>query len=802
MCLAHLGDADRDAYLAGLAPGADVDHRGTRFNARLFNALRRALRDPASRRIQFGTARFQDARFSGPARFGEAKFSGPARFDRAQFAAEARFDKAEFAAEARFDKAQFTRPAWFAEAQFSSTAQFVEAQFSSDARYDRVQFSTNVWFSLAQFSAGARFGEAQFSGEAGFDKARFSADAWFRGARFSGTAWFREVQFAGTAWFRGAQFSGDAQFSLAQFSGDARFEAQFSGVAGFDRAQFSGDTRFDRAQFSSATWFGLAQFSADVRFVDAQFSDDTQFSQALFSGNVRFDSAQFSHTAWFIHAQFDGHAGFTGAQFAGDTDFGAAQFSEAQFSHGAGFGGAQFSGNAHFNRAQFSADVRFSSAHFSRTAWFMEAQFSSTAEFHLTRFSGPARFQRAQFSGTARFDEARFSGDAQFNQARFAVPSWFGPMVGAGLVDLSGAVFETPVTLEIAARTVRCERTRWESTATVRLRYATTDLDHAVLSFPVAVTTHPGPFTTTANGALDESLLADSDSRVRVVSVRGVDAVHLVLADIDLSDCLFSGAFHLDQLRLAGKCTFAPTPTGLHHRRSVWPYWWTRRRTLAEEHHWRALAAGPPATPSEERSPRDWRRGQHHPNRRLTPAPEEVATLYRQLRKAYEDGKNEPGAADFYYGEMEMRRHDRTGTPSSERGLLWAYWLLSGYGLRASRAMGWLLVAVAATILLMLGLGLPDSSPRQIATGTVPAGGGRVALTVDKQDPQLTLPADDRFTAERFDQSLQVVLNSVVFRSSGQDLTTWGTYTEMGSRFTEPVLLALAILAMRSRIKR
>ncbi|MFC9287907.1 hypothetical protein [Streptomyces sp. NPDC057052] len=41
-----------------------------------------------------------------------------------------------------------------------------------------------------------------------------------------------------------------------------------------------------------------------------------------------------------------------------------------------------------------------------------------------------------------------------------------------------------------------------------------------------------------------------------------------------------------------------------------------------------------------------------------------------------------------------------------------------------------------------------------------------------------------------------------VARSSGQDLTTWGTYTEMVSRFTESVLLALAVLAVRSRIKR
>ncbi|TVZ94908.1 hypothetical protein [Streptomyces sp. PTD9-10] len=42
-------------------------------------------------------------------------------------------------------------------------------------------------------------------------------------------------------------------------------------------------------------------------------------------------------------------------------------------------------------------------------------------------------------------------------------------------------------------------------------------------------------------------------------------------------------------------------------------------------------------------------------------------------------------------------------------------------------------------------------------------------------------------------------VNSVIFRSSGQNLTTAGTYIEMTSRLLEPTLLALAI---RGRIKR
>ncbi|MGV9922131.1 hypothetical protein ACWDUK_33830, partial [Streptomyces cellulosae] len=47
-CLAHLADADRDAYLAGLTPGANIDYRGTTFTEPLLTALLDALRDPAT----------------------------------------------------------------------------------------------------------------------------------------------------------------------------------------------------------------------------------------------------------------------------------------------------------------------------------------------------------------------------------------------------------------------------------------------------------------------------------------------------------------------------------------------------------------------------------------------------------------------------------------------------------------------------------------------------------------------------------------------------------------------------------
>ncbi|MFI6698992.1 hypothetical protein ACIBJC_08415 [Streptomyces sp. NPDC050509] len=330
--------------------------------------------------------------------------------------------------------------------------------------------------------------------------------------------------------------------------------------------------------------------------------------------------------------------------------------------------------------------------------------------------------------------------------------------------------------------------------------------DHRIAArSPVAVIAHPIPFGR-GSEHVGEALLAGPGpqpgpaDQVRVVSVQGVDAAHLVLTDTDLSDCLFSGAFHLDQIRLEGRTAVAPAPTGWH-RRAIRPVRFTRRRVLAEEHHWRAHTAGQPV-PAADAAPelRLWRPGPHHTDPARTPGPEDVAALYRQLRKAFEDGKNEPGAADFYYGECEMRRHDPTGTTKSERRPLWGYWLLSGYGLRASRAFTWLLAAMALTVVLLMGVGLPTHDPDPATTGFLH--GSKVSLNTSTPEPALHGGWQLRMTWVRAEKATRVAVNSVVFRSSGQNLTTPDTYIEMTSRLLEPTLLALGVLAIRGRIKR
>jgi uncharacterized protein YjbI with pentapeptide repeats len=433
-------------------------------------------------------------------------------------------------------------------------------------------------------------------------------------------------------------------------------------------------------------------------------------------------------------------------------------------------------GTARFDRATFTGDAVFDAV-----------TFSGDAGFNAAIFARGARFGSATFSGDAGFDSAVFSGDAQFDLAVFERARDVGPLVCAGTVDLSTASFGMPVTVRVAAQRVVCRRTRWAETATMWVRYAEVDLSDAVVDHPLAVATRQRPFDG-PRGPLDESAMGSARAQAKVVSLRGVDAAHLVLTDLDLSACLFCGTIHLDQVRLEGRCPFGlPNPAGIHWRRGL-PVRHTQRLLLAEEQHWRHSRPHPvpgwlPAPPGVD-----------------IVEPPALAALYRALRKSYEDSRNEPGAADFYYGEMEMRRADATIAPA-ERGLLNIYWALSGYGLRAARAVGWLLAAVALTMLLMMLWGLPGHDTSVRSTGTVT--GHRITMTTESPEPENpTGPPGDRLTSARFEKSLRVVVNSVIFRSSGQDLTTAGTYTEMASRLTEPVLLALAALAVRGRIKR
>ncbi|MFC4606917.1 pentapeptide repeat-containing protein [Streptomyces maoxianensis] len=547
----------------------------------------------------------------------------------------------------------------------------------------------------------------------------------------------------------------------------------------------TGRPRFGAARFEEATFadvgFGGATFSGGALFSEATFLGYAGFGEVVFSAGAEFFDTVFSTGAEFNRATFSEDAYFHGARFSGE-----AEFFETTFSASANFRSAMFSGEAVFFETTFSANADFSQTTFSANAAFLEATFSADAEFTSATFSADALFAGVTFPADVDFTWAKFSADAEFGQATFETALQLGPLVCQGVLRLSGARFGSPVTIKAATTLLDCRRTRWDSTAALRLRYATVDLSDAVFEYPLSITAKASPFTeVTGRAALSEAELESRDSAVRMASLRGADATHLRLHNVDLTACILSRTLNLDQLRLEGECPLSPAPSGLH-RQGMRVRWWTTRRTLAEEQHWRAAQGRTEWTPA--------------PDGIDVMGPAGLASVYRQMRKSFEDGKNEPDAADFYYGEMEMRRHD-SKRPRAERALLALYWAVSGYGLRASRALSWLLGAMAATVLVMMLWGLPKDDSNPATTGRL--SGQDISLTTDKPDPVNPSGAlASRLTSERWEKSLRVVVNSVVFRSSGQDLTTTGTYIEMGSRLAEPVLLGLAALAIRGRIKR
>ncbi|MFI8186164.1 hypothetical protein ACIF70_37500 [Actinacidiphila glaucinigra] len=96
---------------------------------------------------------------------------------------------------------------------------------------------------------------------------------------------------------------------------------------------------------------------------------------------------------------------------------------------------------------------------------------------------------------------------------------------------------------------------------------------------------------------------------------------------------------------------------------------------------------------------------------------------------------------------------------------------------------------------------MPQDDPEPRSTGQITS--TSITVTTEQADPVNPQgPYSQRISTERFDKALKVGINSVVVRSSGQDLTTAGTYIDMTARILEPALLGFAALAIRSRVKR
>jgi uncharacterized protein YjbI with pentapeptide repeats len=564
-------------------------------------------------------------------------------------------------------------------------------------------------------------------------------------------------------------------FRHATFVEEVSFEETTFGEAHFEYAEFDWAVNFDNARFTRLAGFRHARFWNSATFQSARFEGDTGFRHVAMNG-CTFTSAQFGGRTWFEHSAL-GDAEFTSAYFTGPVWFDQASltpnFNNAQFTRKASFRDTSFK-SALLSQVVFQQEVDFTEARFIGETSFATTTFRAPVSFFGTAFRDDVDLG-ATFREPAPLNGVRCRRTMSLRTANLDNAERIGPIL-AGTLELDHLTF--PKTIEVLAGggTLSCKGTQFVGGVTMRLHRVRVDASQAVFAANSSITGVSEPFQPRLRNRRwlegwnnpTVGLISGDAWRPVLMSLTGTDLSTLSISDVNLQWCQFAGAHHLDELRIEGHCDFNTPPTG------------TRRQTLSEEHFWRGWAEKHPLGAETSRI-----------------SPERLAVLYRSLRKALEDGKNEAGAGDFYYGEMEARRHASTNS-RAERLILWFYWALSGYGQRAARALTWLAGLLVTVTLVLTMFGLPQPAKQQIS-GTVDAG----RATLEVTEPATALPAlGDRWTVARAERATQIALGAMVFRDAGQRLTTVGSWTVTIARIVGPILLALAALAIRARVKR
>jgi hypothetical protein len=327
---------------------------------------------------------------------------------------------------------------------------------------------------------------------------------------------------------------------------------------------------------------------------------------------------------------------------------------------------------------------------------------------------------------------------------------------------LDDCVFGERVTIVVAAKAVSARATTFAAGVHLRVRWAEVALDDADLARP---STLSGAMTWRVDSDLVRPNVEDPrgielEPRPRLITLRGAHVADLSLSDVDLRACRFFGAHGLESLSIETSCTWPHTPPARRY---------SDRETIAEEHLCRDYSWEHPST-----QPPAWLEGRDGTEQLRPP---QIAALYRALRKAREDDKDQAGAGDLYYGEMEMRR--RTSLPErgrrgrvrarSDRAILTAYWLVCGYGLKASRALITLLVAIAVGSLGLWAWGFAPDPPYTRA----------LLYSIESTSSLFRVP-----------------------NAPGLDITYAGESIQIALRILGPVLIALTVLALRARVKR
>jgi uncharacterized protein YjbI with pentapeptide repeats len=790
----------RDGRLRGYVAGATdpIEGRGVAFSEDLLARLRRHAPAGALPGVDFANGRFDagadfsNMGFTGAVRFDDATFGGDVSFEGASFSdsrSGVSFTGATFDANLSFRRAKFGASPADGQRWDPPRADFKRVEVAGDASFDGVEFNTHE----ADF-------EVTFHGWATFTDACFERGAWFVGTRCKGLG-LSGAEFRRHVWLDGLDV--ELEFYLDG--------CKFPRGATFDSARFGGRVAAAGLEAAKPVSFEGAAFGGDVHLEGATFERRFSFNEATFGGAVHLEASTFGDSAWFASGtrfdqavSFDGANFYAAARFDG-ADFGSASFRAACFHDRAWFPASSFRGHVAFDDAEFEAPARFSLARVEATGTFARARMVrarfTNAELHRVAFEALVEAAlildgvRAEGAQTWRFERVqsiRMNGADASDRLELFV---------------SGQAEET--------MQFQVKNTRFDGGAFVHVRSGDIVLDRSSFG---------EPSTITSTGFSDDGGATGAAEPVapRLLSTRGTDFANLTLADLDLRSCLFAESQNLDKLRLTSEFQ-------LHRAPMRWHWLRTRRLVLADEIVWRSTR--PRSLRSATRGrPDPWRRlskqvGSNLASSGLPGAPGEIARLYRNLRIGREESGDAPGASDFYYGEMEMKRLDHGG-PGGGRGPSWVdrlfvriYRWISGYGLRVSRALVALAIVMALFTAAVRTFGVrPHCESQQPAAATATNSGAKgnaknskhragkppatssgpaTAAAARKRCGKPTLGASARLATRA-----AAPLGQIPPRDAGSDVTGAGFFILVLLRLAGPLLIGLAVLAIRSRVKR
>ena len=341
------------------------------------------------------------------------------------------------------------------------------------------------------------------------------------------------------------------------------------------------------------------------------------------------------------------------------------------------FGGTVFpEGTADFEGREFDATTEFSGATFLGEAYFPVAKFSGcSTSFSRTQFSGRTSLRGAQFSGWTYFSGARFSGE------------W---------TDFSGAKFSGERTDFSEAEFASSGETRFQGSTTFEKMVL---FNNAAFKEKVVFEgiTEGSVFGPQAQAQFDEleiekpALLKFNTVVLRpgwfinAPNVRNVDFTDVEWAGISDKPADFNFKHSIQNLK--GRVRAATEALKQRELRQAW-------------HKLTVNALDNEIETLKEREAV----GSKYPVLLYTEPHTILAQACRRLSAKAEEDREYPRANEFHYWSMDALRK-KGGRSLGFIGFF--YWALSGYGVRAARALSVLVAMCAAFALLYMVLGPP-----------------------------------------------------------------------------------------------